>query len=311
MNTSRTLGFGSITHALSTILPAGPKSLFTGFSQCGRRTTFWRSCLPQAFFALLMPEMRSIYLDYNATTPLDPDVRAAMEPFFAEVWGNPSSVHHIGRKARAMLDELRDRSSIVLGCKPSELVFTSGGTEANNLAIFGTARLLRDKGRHLITSTIEHHAVLHCFDYLQKHEGFKVTRLPADSNGLVNPEDLQAALRDDTVLVSIMAANNETGTIQFVSECGELCQKRGILFHTDAAQWFGKEEFHEIGQFNADLVSICAHKFHGPRGSGALYIKSPGESVAQIDRRGGFHGTRHFSWPFHPALGKHRFLYRY
>ena len=222
-----------------------------------------------------MPEMRSIYLDYNATTPLDPDVRAAMEPFFAEVWGNPSSVHHIGRKARAMLDELRDRSSIVLGCKPSELVFTSGGTEANNLAIFGTARLLRDKGRHLITSTIEHHAVLHCFDYLQKHEGFKVTRLPADSNGLVNPEDLQAALRDDTVLVSIMAANNETGTIQFVSECGELCQKRGILFHTDAAQWFGKEEFHEIGQFNADLVSICAHKFHGPRGSGALYIKSP------------------------------------
>lgn len=222
-----------------------------------------------------MPEMRSIYLDYNATTPLAPEVITAMEPFFTEVWGNPSSVHHIGRKARAMLDEFRDRSSIVLGCKPSEVVFTGGGTESNNLAIFGTARLLREKGRHLITSTVEHHAVLHCFDYLEKHEGFEVTRLPVDSTGLVNPDDLSGALRDDTILVSIMAANNETGTIQFVSDCGKICQDRGILFHTDAVQWFGKEEFQSVSQFNADLVSICAHKFHGPRGAGALYVKSP------------------------------------
>lgn len=222
-----------------------------------------------------MPEMRSIYLDYNATTPLAPEVITAMEPFFTEVWGNPSSVHHIGRKARAMLDEFRDRSSIVLGCKPSEVVFTGGGTESNNLAIFGTARLLREKGQHLITSTVEHHAVLHCFDYLEKHEGFEVTRLPVDSTGLVNPDDLSGALRDDTILVSIMAANNETGTIQFVSDCGKICQDRGILFHTDAVQWFGKEEFQSVSQFNADLVSICAHKFHGPRGAGALYVKSP------------------------------------
>jgi len=198
-----------------------------------------------------------------------------MEPFFIDIWGNPSSVHHIGRQARALLDDFRDRCSIVLGCKPSEVVFTGGGTESNNLAVFGTARLLREKGRHLITSTVEHHAVLHCFDYLERYEGFEVTRLGADSNGLINPDDLKAALRDDTVLVSIMAANNETGTIQFVSECGKLSQEQGILFHTDAAQWFGKEDFNNIGQFNADLVSICAHKFHGPRGAGALYVKSP------------------------------------
>lgn len=222
-----------------------------------------------------MVEMRSIYLDYNATTPLDGDVKSSMEPFFTEIWGNPSSVHHIGRESRAHLDDFRDRCSIVLGCKPSEVVFTGGGTESNNLAIFGTARLLREKGRHLITSTVEHHAVLHCFDYLERYEGFEITRLRADSNGLVDPDDLKAALREDTTLVSIMAANNETGTIQFVSDCGILCQERGILFHTDAAQWFGKEDFSDVSQFNADLVSICAHKFHGPRGAGALYVKSP------------------------------------
>lgn len=222
-----------------------------------------------------MAEMRSIYLDYNATTPLDAEVKATMEPFFTEIWGNPSSVHHIGRESRAHLDDFRDRCSIVLGCKPSEVVFTGGGTESNNLAIFGSARLFREKGRHLITSTVEHHAVLHCFDYLERYEGFEITQLRADPNGLVDPDDLKSALREDTTLVSIMAANNETGTIQLVSESGKLCQERGILFHTDAAQWFGKEDFSDISQFNADLVSICAHKFHGPRGAGALYVKSP------------------------------------
>src|SRR5579863_1960597 len=138
---------------------------------------------------------RTIYFDYNATTPLDPRVREAMLPFLGDIYGNPSSVHHVGRRARALLDDARDRCSKVLGAKPSEMVFTSGGTESNNLAIFGTARLLKSKGRHLVTSAIEHHAVLHCFDYLAKKEGFDVTRLPVSREGFVSPDDLRKALR--------------------------------------------------------------------------------------------------------------------
>ena len=218
---------------------------------------------------------RTIYFDYNATTPLDPAVRAAMLPFLGEIWGNPSSVHHVGRKARALLDDARDRAANFLGAKPSEIIFTSGGTEANNLAIFGAARRLKPKGKHLITSAIEHHAVLQCFDYLEKNEGFSVTRLPVDSDGRVAPDDLKRALRPNTVLVSVMAANNEIGTLQPVAELGAACRERGIIFHTDAVQWFGKEPFTNIHQFNADLISVCAHKFHGPKGAGLLFIKSP------------------------------------
>jgi cysteine desulfurase len=223
-----------------------------------------------------------IYFDYNATTPLDPQVRAAMLPFLEEIWGNPSSVHQIGRRARALLDDARDRCAAVLGSKGSEVIFTSGGTESSNLAIFGTARLLREKGRHLITSSIEHHAVLHGFNYLERHEGFTVTRLPVDATGRVSVDDLRRALRPDTTLVSVMAANNETGTLQPVAELGALCRERGIIFHTDAVQWFGKEPFADIHQFNADLVSICAHKFHGPKGAGALYIRSPLRAHARL-----------------------------
>ena len=218
---------------------------------------------------------RTVYFDYNATTPLDPAVRNAMLPFLGEVWGNPSSVHHIGRKARALLDDARDRAATFLGAKPSEIIFTAGGTEANNLAIFGAARLLKAKGKHLITSAIEHHAVLHCLDYLEKKEGFAVTRLPVNTNGTVSVDDLKKAIRADTVLVSIMAANNEIGTLQPVAELGAVCRERGIIFHSDAVQMFGKESFENIHQFNADLVSVCAHKFHGPKGAGLLFIKSP------------------------------------
>ncbi|EEF61630.1 cysteine desulfurase family protein [Pedosphaera parvula] len=219
--------------------------------------------------------MRTVYFDYNATTPLDPQVREAMLPFLDGIYGNPSSVHHVGRKARSILDEAHDRVAKVLGAKPSEIIFTSGGTEADNLAIFGTARLLKSKGRHIITSVIEHHAVLHCVDYLEKKEGFEITRLPVDREGFIHPEDLKKAIRPDTILVTLMAANNEIGTVQPVAELGAICRERGVLFHTDAVQWFGKEPFANIHQFNADLVSICAHKFHGPKGAGALYIKSP------------------------------------
>lgn len=217
----------------------------------------------------------TIYFDYNATTPLDPAVRDAMLPFLGEVWGNPSSVHHIGRKARALLDDARDRAARVLGAKPNELVFTSGGTEANNLAIFGTARLLRAKGRHIITSAVEHHAVFHSCEYLAAKEGFELTVLPVDGGGFISPDDLKRAIRKDTVLVTLMAANNEIGTVQPVAELGAICRERGVLFHTDAVQWFGKEPFTQIHQFNADLVSVCAHKFHGPKGAGLLFIRSP------------------------------------
>ena len=215
---------------------------------------------------------RTIYFDYNATTPLDPAVREAMLPFLGEFWGNPSSVHHVGRRVRALLDEAREKAANVLRCKPNEIVFTSGGTESNNLAVFGSAR---PKGRHLITSAIEHHAVLHCFDYLEKKEGFEVTRLAVDSEGRVLVDDLRKAIRPDTVFASIMAANNEIGTIQPVSELGAVCHEHGIVFHTDAAQWFGKEPVETVARLNADLVSVCAHKFHGPKGAGLLFVKSP------------------------------------
>jgi cysteine desulfurase len=219
--------------------------------------------------------MRTIYFDYNATTPLDSEVRDAMLPFMDEVWGNPSSVHQIGRKARSHLDEARDRAATFLGCKPSELIFTSGGTESANLALFGAARLLKPKGRHLITSAIEHHAVLFSMQYLAQKEGFELTILPVDDSGRVSPDVLEESIRPDTILVSIMAANNEIGTVQPVVELGEICRRRGVLFHTDAVQWFGKQPFENIHQFHADLVSICAHKFHGPKGAGALFIRSP------------------------------------
>jgi cysteine desulfurase len=219
--------------------------------------------------------MKTVYFDYNATTPLDPHVRDAMLPYLGQIFGNPSSVHHVGRQARALLDEARDRTATVLQSKPSEIIFTSGGTESTNLAIFGVARMRKTKGQHVVTSAVEHHAVLHCFDYLAKKEGFEVTYLPVNHEGRVAVHALKQVLRPDTVLVSVMAANNEIGTIQPVAELGALCREKGVLFHTDAVQSFGKDRFEGIEQFNADLVSICSHKFHGPKGAGALYVKSP------------------------------------
>ena len=235
-----------------------------------------------------------IYFDYNATTPLDADVRRAMLPYLDEVFGNPASVHSVGRHARAILDDARERVANTLGAKPSEITFTSGATESNNLAIQGMARSLRDQGRHLITSAVEHHAVLHPCEYLADKEGFALTILPVDREGRVSPDDLRAALREDTILVSIMAANNEVGTLQPVTEIGDICRKNGVLFHSDAVHCFGKTAFESIHQFNADLVSICSHKFHGPKGAGVLFTKSPLQPDSIIhggsqehERRGG------------------------
>jgi len=217
-----------------------------------------------------------IYWDYNATTPLDHQVRQAMEPYLENVWGNPSSIHAVGRRARAALDEFRYRLAGAWKCRPSEVIFTSGGTESNNLAVLGTARLRGAQGyRHLVVSPVEHHAVLHALKHLEAHEGFTLTLVPVNHHGRVSPEAVAQALRPDTALVSIMAANNETGTLQPVAEIGRLCRERGVIFHTDAVQAFGKLPFERIDQFEADLVSVCAHKFHGPKGAGALFIRSP------------------------------------
>src|SRR4051812_7459936 len=174
-----------------------------------------------------------IYLDYNATTPLCAPAREAMRPFLDEHFGNPSSIHAAGREARAAIDDARDRLASLLRAKPSELVFTGSGTEANNLAVLGLARSRRDQGRHVICGSTEHHAVLHAFEHLQKQEGFEVTFLRVDECGRSDPDALKQALRSDTTLVSVMTANNETGVTQPIQEISEICRARGVLFHSD------------------------------------------------------------------------------
>ena len=219
--------------------------------------------------------MRTIYLDYNATTPLDDAVREAMLPFLGDNFGNPSSVHHVGQRARAALDDARERISAVLGCSPSEIIFTSGATESCNQAIIGAAWLGREKGRHIVTSAIEHPSVLHACEYLASNAGFELSVVSPDALGQVAAEAVFEAVRPDTILVSLMSANNEVGTLQPVAKVGEFCSNNGILFHTDAVQVFGKLPFSNINQFRADLVSLCAHKLHGPKGAGLLYARSP------------------------------------
>lgn len=215
-----------------------------------------------------------IYFDYNATTPLDPGAREAMDRTTEVGWANPSSIHKAGRAARAILDDSRYRLAAACRCKPSELVFTSGGTEANNAAIFGAARTL-PPGSRLAVSGVEHHAVLHAFEHLARREGFELARLPVDSAGRAPLEAVERELKRGARLVSVMAANNETGALQPVAEIGRLCRSHGAVFHTDAVQVFGKLPFDGVAGFEADLVTLCAHKFHGPKGAGALYVRSP------------------------------------
>ena len=215
--------------------------------------------------------MKTVYLDHCATTPLHPDVLKAMLPFLRHSFGNPSSIHALGRKAREAVEESRGRVAALIGANASEIVFTSGGTEANNLAIQGVARARKDHVNHIVTSSIEHHAVLKTCQYLER-SGFTVTYLPVDHHGIVNPEDVKKALTDKTILVSVMHANNEVGTIEPIHEIGRIAAERGIPFHTDAVQSAGKVPLN-VKEMSVDLLSISAHKFYGPKGIGAMYIR--------------------------------------
>lgn len=215
-----------------------------------------------------------IYLDHHATTPLDPRVLEKMLPFFCEIYGNPSSIDHLhGHRAKQAVDAARQSIAKQLGCrKDNEIIFTSGATEANNLALIGAFRRYRDKGRHIIASAIEHPAVLDTLKYLEG-EGAEVTLLPVDCYGLVDLEALREAIKGDTILVSVMFGNNEIGTIQPVQEIGKLAKEKGVLFHVDAAQAVGHEQIH-VYDMNIDLLSFSAHKFYGPKGIGGLFVRS-------------------------------------
>jgi cysteine desulfurase len=215
---------------------------------------------------------RRIYADHNATTPLAPEVLEAMTPYLRQHFGNASSIHVFGREARAALDDARARLARLLGAQESEIILTGGGTESDNTAIFGVARARRAGKRHIINSSIEHHAVLYACEYLEKNGECEVTYLPVSRDCLVDPDDLRKAIRADTVLVSIMSANNETGTIQPVRELAAVCRERGVPFHTDAVQSFGKAPVN-VNDWGVDLLSIAAHKFYGPKGAGVLYAR--------------------------------------
>jgi cysteine desulfurase len=225
-----------------------------------------------------------IYLDYNASTPLDPRVKEAIA-WAADRFGNASSIHQEGRQARAIVDQARSNVAQLLHCDQRQIVFTSGGTESNNLAILGAARANRSKGNHLVTCSIEHSSILNAYHQLER-EGFEVTYLPVTSDGLVEPAELQKALRTDTILISIMMANNEIGTIQPINELGDISHANGSLFHTDAIQALGKIPVH-TDFIQADLISFSAHKIYGPKGAGALFFSTSTEIEPLL--RGGTH----------------------
>ena len=215
--------------------------------------------------------MKPIYLDYNATTPIDPEVAETMKPFLDELFGNPSSSHWYGSLTKKAVNLARSQVASLIGCTPEEIIFTSGGTESNNYAIKGAAYANKHKGNHIITSSIEHPAVIEVCRYLAAN-GFNITYLPVDAYGLVNPKDVERAITPQTILISIMHANNEVGTIQPIEEIGKIANSKNILFHTDAAQSLGKVEV-DVNKMKVSLLSIAGHKLYAPKGVGALFIR--------------------------------------
>jgi len=215
--------------------------------------------------------MKRIYLDHSATTPVDLEVAALMMTYYTEKYGNPSSVHSFGREARQALEEARRQVAELIGATLQEITFTSGGTEADNLAIIGTAEAMSKKGKHLITSSVEHHAVLETCEFLAKN-GFELTILPVDAEGIVSVEDVRKAIRPDTILISVMHANNEVGAIQPIVEIGQLAKEHSITFHVDAVQTLGKIPIN-VKDMNIDLLTVSSHKIYGPKGVGALYVR--------------------------------------
>jgi cysteine desulfurase len=243
--------------------------------------------------------MKKVYLDYAATTPCDPEVLKAIEPYFFDKFGNPSSIHAFGQEARHAIEDAREALAKFIGASPNEIIFTSGGTEADNFAVEGAAFAQQKKGNHIITTAIEHHAVLEPLKFLERF-GFKATLIKVGKDGLVDPADIKKAITDKTVLITVMHANNEIGVIQPIADIGKIAKEKEITFHTDAVQTIGHIPVN-VNELNVDLLSLSAHKFYGPKGVGALYVRK-GTRLERFMHGGGQEGGKRGSTHNTPGI---------